>query len=295
MTYITVVLKGGLGNQLFQVACGLAISKKYNCNFAIDKHHIQGRGQGNHPEKYYTNIFQRIIIHDSSQSQISTFQYYENGFAWQDICLHIQDYILKQIPKIVLHGYFQSDKYFLNFGRYIYDAFTPPQGLVETIRRDTTLFLRFPELDPSKIDIVASRCLIGVRRGDYLINTHMRQYYYPCGFHYYASAINTICADIYYVISDDISWCKTEFPKEFPEKRFVFLQESDDLVTFYFARLFRNYICANSSFHWWASYLSYYRDFDSDNDCKVVCPKTLFGPNGPLDYTDYFRNNMILL
>ena len=117
----------------------------------------------------------------------------------------------------------------------------------------------------------------------------------PEYFLFYKKAFDMVPVDIYYVISDDIDWCKKEFAKEFPTKRFVFLEESDDLITFCFARLFRNYICANSSFHWWASYLSYYNRKGLGEDVKVVCPKKHFGPSGPQDYADYFRKDMILL
>lgn len=289
---ISSVLKGGLGNQLFQIACGLAIAKKCHCNFVIDTSLIGERGQGSHPEKYYTNLFQKIMVSDLSKLQLNTFYYKEMGFAWQNLVPIVSDALQKWGQKIVLEGYFQSDKYFSEFGSYIYDAFTPEIGLLETIRKDTNLFLRFPELDPVKVGLVTSRCLVGVRRGDYLKDSWNVSFHNPCGLDYYKKAFDLVDVHVYYVISDDIDWCKKEFPREFPTKSFVFLEEPDDLVTFYFARLFKNYICANSSFHWWASYLSYYRGLE---DIKVICPKTHFGPNGPQDYQDYFRKDMILL
>ncbi len=301
MTYITCNLKGGLGNQLFQIACGLSLAKKHNCNFVIDKAHIGDRGQGSHPEKYYQNIFERIIVYDSTYKSENTFYYKEQGFAWQNLDPIISDSIKKWGQKIVLNGFFQSEKYFSEFGFYIYDTFTPPEGLREWIKKETNLFLRFPELDPYKVGLVTTRCLVGVRRGDYLKDTSNIQYHNPCGLDYYKKAFEVVPVDIYYLISDDIDWCKKEFAKEFPTKRFVFLEESDDLITFCFARLFQNYICANSSFHWWASYLSYYNrkglgeSLEETMMGKVVCPKKHFGPSGPQDYADYFRKDMILL
>ena len=259
----------------------------------IDKAHIGDRGQGSHPEKYYNNLFERIMLYDSTYTPVNTFYYKEQGFAWQNLDLVVSDSIKKWGQKIVLEGYFQSEKYFSEFGSYIYDVFTPPEGLREWVKKHTNLFLRFPELDPYKVGLVTSRCLVGVRRGDYLKPNLMNSYYTICGLDYYQKAFEVVPVDIYYVISDDIDWCKKEFAKEFPGLRFVFLEESDDLVTFCFARLFRNYICANSSFHWWASYLSYYKGLGED--VKVVCPKKHFGPSGPQDYADYFRKDMILL
>jgi hypothetical protein len=290
MTFITSNLKGGIGNQLFQIACGISLAKKHNCNFVIDKAHIGNRGQGSHPEKYYDNLFERIMVYDSTYTSENTFYYKEQEFAWQNLDPVVSDALQKWSQKIVLEGYFQSEKYFSEFGSYIYDVFTPPEGLREWVKKETNLFLRFPELDPYKVGLVTSRCLVGVRRGDYLA---LNSYYTICDLNYYKKAFEVVPVDIYYVISDDIDWCKKEFVKEFPTKRFVFLEESDDLITFSFARLFRNYICANSSFHWWASYLSYYKGLGED--VKVVCPKKHFGPSGPQDYADYFRKDMILL
>ena len=233
------------------------------------------------------------MISDYSKIQMNTFYYKEKGFAWQNLDLIVSDALQKWGQKIVLDGYFQSDKYFSHLGSYIYDTFTPSEGLIETIKKETDLFLRFPELDPGKVGLVTTRCLVGVRRGDYIKNENNISFHNPCGLDYYKKAFDILPANVYYVISDDIDWCKKEFVKEFPEKSFVFLEEPDDLVTFYFARLFRNYICANSSFHWWASYLSYYKGLGEE--VKVVCPKKHFGPTGPKEYQDYFRKEMILV
>lgn len=301
---VTVILKGGLGNQLFQLACGLATAKRNNVGFVLEDSESHTMGQGSHPRKYYKNIFSRILVRDPLDHGV-IYRHTETTFSWQKELNNFVSEILAGDGhcgdgKFVLEGYFQTAKYFDGLEDYIYDAFTPMEGLVQVIARDTDIFLRYPELHPGKVGIVDKYCLLGVRRGDYMKDSWNIEFHNPCGIEYYRKAIAHMNADVYYVISDDIVWCKEEFCKEFPDEHFEFLKESDDLVTFYFARLFRHYICANSSFHWWASYLSYYKKRVSDrvegsDGLVVICPKEHFGIHGPQDYQDYFRDGMILL
>ena len=117
----------------------------------------------------------------------------------------------------------------------------------------------------------------------------MISFHNPASMNYYRKAIAQAGADVYYVMSDDIAWCKTQFVSQPDGPQYIFFEEPDDLRSFFFARLFQIYICANSTFHWWASYLSIHPN------PIVYTPKEHFGPAGPQDYQDYFRATMILI
>ena len=51
-------------------------------------------------------------------------------------------------------------------------------------------------------------------------------------------------------------WVKQHFVGD----QYVYLDIKDDLIKFLTIALFKNYIIANSSFHWWGSFLSVYED-----------------------------------
>ena len=284
MVPIVCRLKGGLGNQLFQIAVALGCALDHDLDFfLLEDDPTFHAGQGSNPRKYYDNLYAKL-----SKKSFQTLQglrmlpYNEVGFAYRDLS-SLATSCKKNGVGLQLNGYFQSERYFDKHRDTIKTLLTPVTGLIEEIRNTTDLFTRFPELDPSAPSDNLKRCFLGVRRGDYCKNAHMISVHNPCSLDYYKQAMDRMNADVYYVMSDDIAWCRTNFQGP----QYNFLDEPDDLVSFYFARLFSNYICANSSFHWWGSYLSV------DPTPTVIVPAEHFGPAGPQNYQDYFRPEMI--
>jgi beta-lactamase class D len=70
----------------------------------------------------------------------------------------------------------------------------------------------------------------------------------------------------------------------------VVVDEKDPEVALYFMSQFKHYIIANSTFSWWASYLSPHAD-----QGVVIAPKQWFGPSGHRDTVDVYRKGMILV
>ena len=58
---ITVRLQGGLGNQLFQIATGYALSVENNDEFLLDPNNHHLPLQGNHNTTYLDNIFSALV------------------------------------------------------------------------------------------------------------------------------------------------------------------------------------------------------------------------------------------
>lgn len=107
-----------------------------------------------------------------------------------------------------------------------------------------------------KLDMVG----IHVRRGDYVNN----------GFYvdlsdttYYDDAMIMFPNDKFLVFSDDIEWCK----KQDRFKKCEFSEGRSDVEDMNLLASCKGIIMANSSFSWWASYLS---------DAKVVAPLAWF-------------------
>ena len=257
---LTVNLQGGLGNQLFQIATGYATAKSLGYNFYLVKNNFIGCGQGSHPSKYYESIYKKIPMVDSLQ--IDT-HIHEESFTYRPI--------RHRIPRGVtcLNGYFQSDMYFK-------DHWTE----IKELLRPVGFQPMYPELLGNH-----DYCFIGVRRGDY-ITPRNSTIHNPCNLSYYKDAMEKINKAVYYIASDDIAWCRQQFIGE--QYRFI---EADDIETFYTMALFRNYIIANSTFHWWGSFMSIY------DKPRIIAPdKWVFGPHAKREkYWSIYRDDMEVL
>jgi hypothetical protein len=285
MSFITVRLMGGLGNQLFQIAAAAAQALEHDMDFFLVDGHFDGAMTGSHPSKYYSTLYTKITRRQLP-THIRALPYNENGFPYADFSNYAAS-CKKNGIGLILKGYFQSERYFQKHAALIKLLFTPAEGLDAYIRTQTNLYSVYPELDPTAPQDQKRRAFLGVRRGDYCKDAHMISFHNPASMNYYRKAIAQAGADVYYVMSDDIAWCKTQFVSQPDGPQFIFFEEPDDLRSFFFARLFNTYICANSTFHWWASYLSIHPN------PIVYTPKEHFGPAGPQDYQDYFRSDMI--
>ena len=266
MTVITVDLMGGLGNQLFQIASAYGTARALGAKFFISRNKFGGCGQGNHPNKYYSSIYKKVPICD--KELIHDHTYFEEGYTYRPI--------LHRIPEgsiTLMKGYFQSENYFKEYSKEIKNLFTSDEENIKILEK-------FPEL-ADKHDY----CFIGVRRGDYItpVNSTIHN---PCNISYYRSAMNMMNKERYYIASDDIEWCKEHFVGD----QFRFIEE-DDTDTFYAMALFNNYIIANSSYHWWGSFMSVY---DSP---RIIAPdKWLFGPRVRREeYWSIYRDGMEIL
>lgn len=98
---------------------------------------------------------------------------------------------------------------------------------------------------------------IHVRRGDYVNNPFYVDLYLT---DYYERAMDMFPDCEFLVFSDDIEWCKQQ--PIFSECEFAHGTELEDLDLMSSCK---GIIMANSSFSWWASYLS-------TDGTKIVCP-----------------------
>lgn len=125
-----------------------------------------------------------------------------------------------------LQGYFQSWKYFDHCRDLILDIF---------------------KFYPSPVNRIA----IHVRRGDYV---HLQNKHPLLKMEYYQKAMNYFNGEKFTVFSDDVEWCT----KHFPRKNITFSTTSGEnpIHDFFKMASHKGFIMANSSFSWWAAYLS---------------------------------------
>ena len=130
---IHVLLKGGLGNVMFQIAAGYSHAIKLKTSLKVVKPALHF-SHGDVYTKYKNNILAQIEFINVSNYLL----YKEPFFHYTRLPLH---------SPITLDGYFQSEKYFVDYRDDILNLF---DGIEETPGRILVITSnRYDELDPA--------------------------------------------------------------------------------------------------------------------------------------------------
>lgn len=262
---IVSYLIGGLGNMMFKVAgtIGIALDNGTDCSFPNLTSHLNYlNGERNfnpslkHAHSYY-EIFSKIRTDfDNQKLPVISFPFhYEKKIIENDV---------------IINGFFQSERYFINYRDKILEIFKIPDTIKETI-------------DSKYSEILKGRTAsIHVRRGDYLKyqNHHPTQ-----SLSYYHKSIELLNdkVDTFLIFSDDIGWCKENIKGE----NILYIDNELDYIELYLMSLCDNNIIANSSFSWWGAWLN------ENPDKIVIAPKRWFGPAIRENSDDIIPNNWI--
>jgi hypothetical protein len=223
---ITTHLHGGLGNQLFQIAAAIGAAERNQSAVAFDFSQHLAYTQGCPPTSYRSNLFRRLT---NGRLSLRSPCFVENPACIQ-LPPNQQD--------LILHGYFHSLDYFA-------DA---QVAIAQLLGLDPVVLAQAR----SKYNLASQpNCGVHVRRGDYLSNPPANLYSLPDD--YFLAAIAKLPTDTLLVVcSDDIAYCKILF------EGFdcIFSQELTDVGDFYLLAACDRQIISNSTFSWWASYLS---------------------------------------
>ena len=117
---------------------------------------------------------------------------------------------------------------------------------------------------------------IHVRRGDYVSNVKSFDFHGICEVTYYKNAIEQLNAKLdnptYFIFSDDVQWVRNNFNFISNYTLVSDNAEQNNFEDFRLMRFCKHQIIANSTFSWWAAWLS-------DNPKSVIAPSKWFGPN----------------
>ena len=248
---VSCTLAGGLGNYLFQIAAAHCVAVKNNdvSMFDFDSSIRVHRSI----KVYQDNILRNVKV----GMPILKVQYDEPSFAYNE---------LPYQEGMLLNGYFQSEKY-LNRS-LVLDLYSIDDVSKKYIH----------EKYGNNFDKSVS---IHIRRGDYL----QRQDRHPVqSIDYYKNAIEYFDkSKKFYILSDDIEWCKLHFKGD----QFKFIENEKDYIDLWIMSLCEHNIIANSSFSWWGAWLN-------QNPNKIViAPKNWFGPKKKLDDKDLVPSRWI--
>lgn len=165
-------------------------------------------------------------------------------------------------------GYFQELHYFAAIEVEVRAWFQPAPGVMERVRRD----------HPA-VRAAGHTTAVHVRRGDYAA---LSEYFAVLPFGYYQRAAAHVRAEhpdtAFIVCSDDIAWCEEGPLRHALGNRILFRRDvaspavaPHDQDDFFLMMACDRHIIANSTYSWWAAYLS--------NDPAVIYPSAWFGPN----------------
>lgn len=242
MSFLSIKLMGGLGNQMFQSATALSFAWKNNFKPIFPEECDQTQTR---KKSYKNTVFRKL---ERGQINLSNFKIYkEPNFYYNEI---VADFKL-----LYLVGYFQSYRYFNDYKNQLKNTFSCTQEIKKTI---------------SKYNFENSLS-IHVRRGDYLNLSHIHKNLPIAYFDKALKYFNDILLLNVYIFSDDIEWCKNQSLFN-SIKNVKFITEEDD-VSLYMMNECTFHIISNSSFGWWGAYLS--------NSKKVICPSEWFSTYGP--------------
>ena len=251
ITFVALGNYGRLGNQMFQVAATLAAASRTGSKACFPK--------GSSAQDTF-ELSDCAFLEDIQLD----FGYSEKSFEFDPNIFLVH-------PNVNIHGYFQSEKYFIDSE--------------DIIKRNFQFRPEIKEKAASLISKIGDNiCAVHVRRGDYLNLQHVHK---PPGNEYYEDAIKTISEHSkntkFLIFSDDIEWCKSS-------EVFInclFSEQTDDRIELCMMTLCDSHIIANSSFSWWGARLA--------KSKMTIAPAVWFGEAGPKNWKDVYCRGWITL
>ena len=253
-------ITGGLGNQLFQIFAGISYSYENNLDFFLP---LEKKDKGFH-KFYWNNIFKELLKYTKNNYYTNKiirryYRYMEKSFEYNKI---------PKSDKIVIHGCFQSEKYFINYYNKIIKLLqirelqNSVKSKYNNLLNDITISLHF-------------------RLGNYKNNKH-----HPIiNDQYYIDSINYILKNfkinnyniLYFYEKEDNELVKIRIEKiknNFDNINFISINHNiEDWEQILLMSCCKHNIIANSSFSWWGAYLN------ENKDNIVTYPKIWFSGN----------------
>lgn len=277
---IHVFIRGRLGNQLFQYAFVRQL-QILNPGIEVVYHFDEVYSNGNLDNGWENSLrwfntvdvkegkfpvsisfFQKLFLrlyfwrypHDGSLIQKNKFQR-----KWVRLLSHFGLFYLdlgfysfpqKVSSETIISGNFESEKYFENIRNLLLTEIKPVNPVLPKNRS----LLRH---------ILSSNSVcVSIRRGDFVENRDLEKVHNVCTLSYYEKGMKKIISmvsnPVFFFFSDDIDWVKKTIKVDFP----CYYESGDDPVWEKLRLMYscKHFIISNSSFSWWAQYLSVEKD-----------------------------------
>ncbi len=265
---ITVFVRGGLGNQMFQYAMGLSVAKRRGVPLQLDTTFLNDR----FPRK---NFAYRNFSLDAfnAPGELSFFSRASKSLpipgvwlgldlAWMHArnALHMlrivkegEEHLLdptvfEQGDNVIFWGRWQNPEYFNEIANDVRAAFTLKNGFSG------------PAVAASETIRNANAVSIHIRRGDFAAFASVKQFMGDTDLSYYDRAARFVAGKVtdpqFFVFSDDPAWCRENLKLGFPTEYLGDDTAGPDGV-YHLALMAqcKHHIIANSTFSWWGAWL----------------------------------------
>ncbi len=285
---IIVKLQGGLGNQLFQYAAGLALAKRHATLLKIDTSYLKKEANGYYTQRHLElNRFEIELVEANAQD-LESFPLNENKY-WRKLKSLFPFLIKRQVfnerghsvnplffelpAHTYLDGYWQSETYFTN--------------VALLLKQNLRIKSKYLVIDVALEHSIRTSASVSVhiRRGDYVNLALANDFHGLCNMTYYKAAMQYFEEEDYrfFIFSDDLAWCKTQFIEQ---PHLYFVETENAYTDFYLMGCCQHHIIANSSFSWWAAWLN------TNSSKRVIAPKQWFAKT---DAPDIYPKDWIRL
>ncbi len=259
---IVVRLIGGLGNQMFQYACGRALGERLGTNVVFDMSGFRAYRLHRYGLDGFIGDVVKAPWHLSACARVSTVAsrlhvspthlFKLLGIQW----IHENGDLRYQPEKLAfegpayLDGYWQCARYFEDFETRTREDFGLTPSLSHMLRENLQLHCVGQGVTAS----------IHIRRGDYVSDPSANLTHGTLGEYYYRSAFAYLTTQIrgdfrLLVFSDDIAWAQKNI--HFPvETAYVVANARHPQVDMHLMASCDHHIIANSSFSWWGAWLN---------------------------------------
>jgi hypothetical protein len=269
---IIVKLKGGLGNQLFQYACGRALAHRNRTSLKLDTSWFASQSKRHYSLDRFnisatvaSNLDIANTMHGPNNlwgrihARLQSLKpYYKRRFVLER-GLYFDPMILQVSRDAYLDGYWASPKYFSN--------------IADILRTELTLIEAMDSANGEYAQRIqeCNSISVHIRRGDY-VAVEYQAIFGLLPLEYYQSAIRYLAEQVdrprFYIFSDDTEWCRDNLRLGY-EHEFVLQNganaDQNDLALL---SLCQHHIIANSTFSWWGAWLS-----DRNKNKIVIAPQ----------------------
>lgn len=250
---ITCIIKGGLGNQLFQYAAAKSLAKNHQttCQWYVPKN-----------ETLLHNSFYLPLLFESEKfnvvEELPNFglkQRIRSRFKARHLRHYVQD-----------NNNINAQKFNAIGKEVIIDGYWQNESLIHPdVKTEID-----SQLSPSilKPDYMVA---VHLRGGDYVFNKNTSEFHGNLTPTYYKKAMESILGNNseaeFHLFSDTPEQFKWDLWNEY---NCIWFEEKDPIKCFQSLKSYQNYVIANSSFSWWAAYLSH------QNKKQILAPKNWF-------------------
>jgi hypothetical protein len=279
---VTVILGGGLGNQLFQYFAGMYVAQKNRVSLSVEATFSQHGRSGHHdwldvldlpgaisddaPRfslRYLLAYLRRVIrgilsrVVRQPSRQLRWLRQFRSSVVGYDPELE------KLVAPVTIMGYFQTWRYFLAL---------KDSGLTPELKMEATTdwYREMEQSISSKSKILG----IHIRRGDYMVNPQIG----VLSMDYYKAAVRDLTSrgvtwDKVWIFSDDTLAAREELQGLLPELGALqFVEppaESHSFESILLMSQVSSLVIANSTFSWWGAALG-------ESSRTIVCPEKWF-------------------